>query len=414
MTDTDQTRTIRKAFADIDDEVVAAINQMAERKTYPPGTVLCNEGAVEHVFYIVVDGTVAISQKLKDGGTRQLATNGAGAFFGEMALIENKPRAAQVATASETTVLEISEDDFNHLLRKNPSVAIAILRGISSTMRSSDQASIADLSRKNIELAKAYADLKAAQNELVEKGKLEHELEIAAELQQSLLPHSFPKITGWTFAGRNVPARTIGGDLFDVLNIDDDHLGLLMADVSDKSVHAALFMAVTRSLFLPEARRSLSPRDVALGVHRWLLEISAEANMFVTAFYGVLQPSTGKFRYIRAGQDRPLWVRSGQEGFVELDAEGRFLGMIEDLALEEKEVILTAGDTLVLYSDGVPDAVDGDEAAYGLERLVALLQTCRDSNAQKICDAIFDDVRTFRGSAPAFDDITVLVVKADA
>src|SRR3989304_8216654 len=116
MTDTDQTRIIRKAFADIDDMVVAAINQMAERKTYPPGTVLCNEGAVEHVFYIVVDGKVAISQKLKDGGTRHVGTNGAGAFFGEMALIENKPRAAQVATTSEATLLEISEDDFNHLL----------------------------------------------------------------------------------------------------------------------------------------------------------------------------------------------------------------------------------------------------------------------------------------------------------
>jgi len=414
MTDTDQTRTIRKAFAEIDDTVVAAINHMAERKTYPPETVLCHEGAVEHVFYIVVDGKVAISQRLKDGGTRHLASNGAGAFFGEMALIENKPRAAQVVTATEVTVLEISEDDFNQLLRKNPSVAIAILRGISSTMRSSDQASIADLSRKNIELAKAYADLKAAQDELVEKGKLEHELEIAADLQQSLLPHRFPKISGWTFAGRNVPARTIGGDLFDVLNIDDDHLGLLMADVSDKSVHAALFMAVTRSLFLPEARRSLSPREVALGVHRWLLEISAEANMFVTAFYGVLQPSTGIFRYVRAGQDRPLWLRAGQEDFVELDAQGRFLGMLEDLTLEEKQVILTPGDTLVLYSDGVPDAMNADESPYGLERLTALVQKYRGSEAQKICDAIFDDVRKFRGGAPAFDDITVLVVKADA
>jgi len=288
-----------------------------------------------------------------------------------------------------------------------------MLRSITATLRANDQASIADLSRKNIELTKAYADLKAAQAEIVAKEKLERELEIAAELQRSLLPTIFPKVPGWTFAGNNIPARSIGGDLYDVIKIDDDHVGLLMADVSDKSIHAALFMAVTRSLFLPESRRSLSPRTVALEVHRNLLEVSSADSMFVTAFYGVLTPKTGHLRYVRAGQDKPIWLHKGQAGYTELDAQGRFLGMLDVLDLEECEVTLGRGDALVMYSDGVPDAVNLKDEPYTLERLSKLLETHRNEPAGKICNAIFDDVFNFRASAPAFDDITVLVARAD-
>ena len=310
-------------------------------------------------------------------------------------------------------MLEISEDTLHNLLKKNPSAALSMMQAITANFRSSSEASIADLTRKNIELTKAYADLKAAQAELVAKEKLEHELEIAAELQQDLLPKVFPKVQGWTFAARNVPARTIGGDLYDVMRVDDEHVGLLMADVSDKSIHAALFMAVTRSLFLPESRRSLSPQQVALAVHHWLLEVSTNSNMFVTAFYGVLTPATGRLRYVRAGQDKPLLFRRGETGYTEIDANGRFLGMLDELTLEEREIMLSPGDTLVMFSDGVPDAVNDDNEPYGLERLIPLLDKHRDDPAQQICDAIFNDVFAYRGSAPAFDDITVLIARAD-
>lgn len=404
---------VKKVFDGLEDDAVKALLAVADHKTHPTGTVLCREGQLEFSFYIIVDGLVAITQRLTDGGTRHLTSRGPADFFGEMALIENKPRAATVVTTTETSVLEISERDFNQLLRRNPAVAISMLRGISATARASDQASIADLSRKNSELTKAYSDLQAAQSEIVAKEKLERELEIAAELQRSLLPSVFPKVEGWTFSGNNIPARSIGGDLYDVIKIDDDHVGLLMADVSDKSIHAALFMAVTRSLFLPESRRSLSPREVALAVHHNLLEVSSADSMFVTAFYGVLTPKTGHLRYVRAGQDRPIWLHKGQTGYTELDAQGRFLGMLDELDLEECEVTLKPGDTLVMYSDGVPDAVNLKDEPYGLERLTSLVDAHRNEPATKICNAIFDDVFKFRASAPAFDDITVLVARAD-
>jgi sigma-B regulation protein RsbU (phosphoserine phosphatase) len=172
-------------------------------------------------------------------------------------------------------------------------------------------------------------------------------------------------------------------------------------------------MATTRSLFLPESHRSLSPRDVALGVHRWLGQVSSDDNMFVTAFYAVLTPATGRLRYVRAGQDRPIWLKHGETGHTELDASGRFLGMLPELDLEEKEVWIKPGDMLVMYSDGVPDAVNEAGDNYGTERLMKVLEAHRDDSAKGIVDAMFTDVFAFRGSASAFDDITVLVAKAD-
>jgi sigma-B regulation protein RsbU (phosphoserine phosphatase) len=392
---------------------VEALSQVAALKTYPGGYTLCHEGALEHVFYIVAEGQVAITKQLGNNEQRVLAMRGAGEFFGEMALIENQPRSATITTLAETTVLEISEEVFNNFMVHSPTIALAMIRRITANLRDTSQAAIADLTRKNIELAKAYEDLKAAQQEIVQKEKLEHELEIAGEVQRSLLPSQFPKVRGYSFAGRNVPARHVGGDLYDVIKIDDDHVGLLMADVSDKSVHAALIMAVTRTLFLAHARRSLDPVEVALAVHHGLLEVSSNEDMFVTVFYGVLHLHSGQMRYIRAGQDKPLLFHADGGLPRLLEAEGRFLGMLPNLTLEERSVELLPEDMLVAYSDGVSDAVNEDGDAYGTARLINLISTQRTVSANEVCAAIFSDVFAFRESAPAFDDITVLVVRCE-
>src|SRR3972149_2641836 len=257
---------VRRAFPGVSDQAVEALCAVASMRTYPPGHTLCHEGEIEHIFYIVAEGQVAITQKLGDDEQRVLAIRHPGEFFGEMALIEHKPRTA-------------------------------IIQRFVSNVRAAGQNTIADLTRKNEELRKAYEDLKAAQAEIVQKEKLERELEIAGEVQRSLLPSRFPVMPGRAFAGRNVPARHVGGDLYDVIRVDDEHAGLLMADVSDKSVHAALFMAVTRTLFLAHARRSTSPGEVAMAVHHGIMEVSSNDEMFVTVLYGVLHLPTGHPRY---------------------------------------------------------------------------------------------------------------------
>ncbi len=402
---------IRRAFPDVSEAEVEALCQVAEMCTYPAETVLCHEGQVEHVFYIVMKGQAAVTHDLGQGEKRLYALRQPGEFFGEMALIDNKPRTADVSTTMPTTVLEISESNFQSFLSNSPHVALAVIRRITENMRASDKAAIAELTHKNVELAKAYQDLKLAQAELVKKERLERELEIAGEVQRSLLPSRFPATPGYSYAAHNVPARHVGGDLYDVIQVDDNHVGLLMADVSDKSVHAALIMAVTRTLFLSHARRSLSPAIVSQAVHAGLMEVSSTEDMFVTAFYGVLDLRSGRLRYVRAGQDRPLLYHGEGGEPLTLDAEGRFLGMLPDLKLEEREVWLNSGDLLIAYSDGVTDAINERDEAYGLERLLALVSPMRVASATDICSAIFADVFKFRGGAAAFDDITALVVR---
>jgi|SRR3990172_2651685 len=404
---------VRRAFPGVSDQAVEALCAVASMRTYPPGHTLCHEGEIEHIFYIVAEGQVAITQKLGDDEQRVLAIRHPGEFFGEMALIEHKPRTASITTLVETSVLEISEHEFHELLSNSSNMAMAMIQRFVSNVRAAGQNTIADLTRKNEELRKAYEDLKAAQAEIVQKEKLERELEIAGEVQRSLLPSRFPVMPGYTFAGRNVPARHVGGDLYDVIRVDDEHAGLLMADVSDKSVHAALFMAVTRTLFLAHARRSTSPGEVAMAVHHGIMEVSSNDEMFVTVFYGVLHLPTGHLRYVRAGQDKPLLFRKDSALPLALEAEGRFLGMWPDLTLEERSIQLQPGDLLVAYSDGVPDAVNEALEIYSTERLITLISRHRADAAPAVCQAVFDDVFAFRGTAPAFDDITVLVAKYD-
>ena len=410
----DAASIIQYAFKGVTDEEVEALVRVTEMKTYPAGYTLCHEGALEHVFYIVAEGQAAITKQLGPAEQRVLAMRGAGEFFGEMALIERQPRSATITTLVETTVLEISEEVFNQFLEHSPSMALSMIRRLTANTRATNEATISDLTRKNDELRKAYDDLKAAQAEVVKKEKLERELEIAGEVQRSLLPSRFPVVPGYSFAGRNVPARHVGGDLYDVIKIDAEHVGLLMADVSDKSVHAALIMAVTRTLFLAHARSSLSPADVALAVHAGLMEVSASDDMFVTAFDGVLHLPTGSLHYVRAGQDKPLLFRAAGGPPETLEAEGRFLGMLDDLVLEQRRVTLRPGDMLLAYSDGVPDAVNSVDDSYGVPRLIERIQDRRFDSADEVCQAILADVYAFRGQADAFDDITMLVTRCDA
>ena len=403
---------IQQAFSGLSPNHLRELSQAADVRTYPPDIVLCHEGELEHTFYIIVEGKVKVTRSMEEGHERLLATLDAGRFFGEMALIENKPRSGSVTTLETTTVLEFPETVFDSLLERSPSVALAMVRRISANLRSSDQAAIADLLVKNVELAKAYAELQAAQADIVAKERLERELEIAGEVQRSLLPEFFPALPGYSFAGSNVPARAVGGDLYDVISLDDEHVGLLMADVSDKGVHAALFMAVTRALFVATAHQSLSPQEVTLRVHKSLLEVSPSSEMFVTVFYGVLHGPSGRLRYVRAGQDRPLLFHAGDEPPEEVDAVGRFLGMLDELELEEREIWLRPGDTLVMYSDGIVDTIDTEGTPYGSGRLLDVLRAHHGDPADIVCSSIFHDVFAHRGEAAAFDDVTVLVAKA--
>jgi serine phosphatase RsbU (regulator of sigma subunit) len=400
----------------LDLHTVGVLRQIADVKTYPPNTTLVHQGERERTFYVVDQGLVAVVRRTEDGEERLLSNLGPRQSFGEMAVVDNSPRLATVRTLIETTVLEVTAERFRALLHTDPDLAFHITRRILSNLRNLDQQAIFDLRAKNELLQQAYLDLQAAQLVLIEKKRLEREMELAAEMQRTLLPAVLPSYVDFRFESYLAPARHVGGDLFDVRPLDEEHVAFLIADVADKGVHAALLMAVTRTLFFQQALRSLSPRDVVYAVHDGLLAIGGTTegygmDAFVTAFYAVLHRPSGRLRYVRAAQDHPLLVRRGRPPEL-LPGKGRFLGMLADLTLQELEITMTPGDYLLLYSDGVTDARNEADEPFGLERLKSALLSAIEGDKKAVLERLIYVINQWRGQAPAFDDVTMLLVQA--
>lgn len=255
--------------------------------------------------------------------------------------------------------------------------------------------------------------LEAAQAVLLQKERLDHELELARQVQQSLLPRKFPEIHGVEFAARNRPAHQVGGDFYDVVRLDENRFGLVIADVSDKGMPAALYMALARSLILAEAHREGSPRRVLFNVNRLLMELG-EPGMFVTVFYGVVDHATRKLVYARAGHDLPVVLRGDQ--MMRLAGDGMALGAFGDehFHLDEQNLTLQQDDRLVLFTDGLVDALSPQGEGFGHARLDELWRGLSNSDAAQLCDVTFEHLGAFQGGVEQTDDMTLLAVQFNA
>lgn len=413
MTRTGHTDVIHRAFKGLEEPAVDMLRHFAVKRAYPPNHVLCAEGEVAKTLFVIMSGRVVISRRIEGDEEFVLGFLGPGGFFGEMALLTGESRAATVTTITETEVLEITKEQFEEVFNASPSMARSILETLAHTISETDRRAIEDLEARNAELAKAYAELEAAQADKIARAALEAQLEVAAKAQRSLLPTSLPTVPGVQFAAQFEPARHVGGDFYDVHQMANGCVSVLVADVSDKGAHAALFMAVARALFLAEQHHRSDPADVALAVHRGLLEAS-NYDMFVTAFFGVFEPQTRLFRYVRAGHDEPILVR--QNGDAEfLGGRGRFLGLWPEFepVFEEQQVAFESGDCLVIYSDGVTDMRNPGGEAFGRDRLRRLVSTVRLYDADRIAKSIYNGVQQHRDHTEAFDDFTLVVIRAE-
>jgi len=393
-------------------DIIEGLVKAAVERSFQPGQIIFQEGSTGRELYLIVEGTIEV---VKGHGADEmvLARHGPGDFFGEMSFIENNPRFATIRALEPTRLLEFSEQNLRSVLLRQPQLLYGMVQELSARLRKADMQMIADLQRKNRDLTQAYRELQEAQAALVEKERLECELELARELQQSILPHEFPDLKEFSFAARSRPARQVGGDFYDVIPLSKGRVGLIMADVSDKGMSAALYMALTRSLIHAEAKRSSSPRKVLLSVHRLLLEMS-QADMFVTVFYGVLDPAQSNLRYARAGHDRPLLFSPTTGEWRFLTGKGTVLGFVEEVSLEEVGVDLHPGDLLIFYTDGITDANSPAGEFFGSERLRETVCAAGGLGADDMCDHIFEHVDQFQTGAVQHDDMALLVVKANA
>ena len=238
---------------------------------------------------------------------------------------------------------------------------------------------------------------------------LQNELDIASGMQQSILPTVFPKPPGYEMFGRMEPAREVGGDFFDVVDVEGGRIGLTIADVSGKGVPAALFMMLSHTLMKGSATTRPDPAEVLETVNA-VLEAENSASMFVTLFYAVLDPETGTLQYANGGHNPPLIVHRDGSSTLLPTTDGVALGIMQGLSYRQRTATLEPGDIAVLYTDGVTEAVNANDEEFGVERLQAVFDGNPAENARGVTQAIFDAVHAFAGDTPQFDDITCLVV----
>jgi sigma-B regulation protein RsbU (phosphoserine phosphatase) len=244
----------------------------------------------------------------------------------------------------------------------------------------------------------------------VEKGRMERELQMAREVQVSLIPASTPVIPGWDLAACWKPAHEVSGDFYDFIPISDGKYGIVVADVSDKGMPAALFMALSRSVI----------RSIA-GQHARLDEEISKANhliwrdslegMFITLFYALLRPDSGDVTYVNAGHNPPLLLRSKSMLFETLSRTGMAAGVEDKTAYAQVTLTLAAGDYLVMFTDGVTDAQIGDAPPFGEEHLMATILKHTGKSAQGMIDAIEKEVCEFSGGGEPVDDLTLLIAR---
>ncbi|NPV61672.1 MAG: SpoIIE family protein phosphatase [Methanotrichaceae archaeon] len=236
------------------------------------------------------------------------------------------------------------------------------------------------------------------------------ELRIASDIQRSFLPEYIPPVPGYDMAAISVPAMEVGVDFYDFIPGDDGKLGMVIADVSGKSIPAALFMALSRTIVRANATHHESGTDVLQDANDMISEDS-RSGMFVTLFYGILDGEAGSLVYANAGHPPPLLFRSTKDDFVELEVTGIALGALKGMKYEERRADLLKGDILVLYTDGVTEAINGQMEQYGMKRLRSVIRESGSLPAQEIMEKILEDVSHFSGDQLQFDDITMIVAK---
>lgn len=376
--------------------------------------ILFREGEPGEHFYVVVSGVLEVLMAEETPEELLLNVLYEGEYFGEMSLITpGGQRTASVRARGKSTLLSMSRTQFLDLTKKHPELAISMVRVLSQRLDATNTATFRDLTEKNRQLQTAYDELKAAQAQLIEKERLEHELQLAADIQLSILPDVLPSFDEFSFGARILPARQVGGDLYDVFPLKGDRVGVLIGDVADKGVPSALFMARAHALLMAEADIGLTAGEVLRLVNMHITRLQ-KSTQFVTVLYGILDLKTREFSYARAGHEPPLLLHA--DGSVEriLHSPGMALGLWETIVLDERALTLQPGDTLLLYTDGMTDCRNPKGEPFGLERIKTVLSGYAKMNAQQMCDHMLDTLQKYQDGCKQDDDVTLVAVTTRA
>jgi phosphoserine phosphatase RsbU/P len=246
----------------------------------------------------------------------------------------------------------------------------------------------------------------------VETGRLERELQMARDLQTGLIPHETPVAPGWEFVARWQPARQVAGDFYDFIPASGGHIGIVVGDVADKGMAAAIFMALTRSTVRASLAGAPSPAEGIARANR-LVCADAGGGIFVTLFYAQLDPITGQLTYVNAGHDPAILCSEDKDRCALLERTGLIMGVDEDAVYTQRTIHLQPGDGVLIYTDGVTDASldTSPDERFGSERLQALVEAHHRAPAAKLVAALDQALQQYIGPAGPFDDVTVMAIR---
>jgi sigma-B regulation protein RsbU (phosphoserine phosphatase) len=251
-------------------------------------------------------------------------------------------------------------------------------------------------------------------SEANEKKRLDHDLKIARDIQRVLLPSEAPSINGFEISGMNIPANQVSGDYFDYIKVDDERLGVAIADVSGKGIPASLIMAICRSVLRSTAPGSPSPSDVLQKVNRQLYPDIKE-DMFISMAYAILDYAHNAVTLARAGHDAPLLYKHSTRTVTPIKPPGMAVGIdsgdVFDRITRDFSVELERDDCLIFYTDGITEALDAQGDEFGPERMIQSVQASAENGAPAIVNRLTADVREFIGSQPQHDDITLIAIR---
>jgi serine phosphatase RsbU (regulator of sigma subunit) len=274
-----------------------------------------------------------------------------------------------------------------------------------------DRKLLSDLATQTAPAVRVAQLVRQQQQEAQERERIEQELRVARLIQQTLLPKTLPELPGYDVAAYYQPAREVGGDFYDFLELEDGRFGLVVGDVTDKGVPAAIVMATTRTMLRAAAQRLFSPGEVLQRVNDVLVQ-DIPPNMFVTCLYAILDQESGRLVYANAGHDLPYRRRAGRsEGSEELRARGMPLGLMPGMGYEEKEIVLEKGESVLFYSDGLVEAHDPSREMFGFPRLQGLVGTHR-SGGSALISFLLSELARFTGDGwEQEDDITLVTLE---
>lgn len=398
-------------FADLPENELETLVRSLTVVELKPRDILFREGDVGEHLYVIVDGALEILRAA--GTTDELLLNviGQGEYLGDMALImPGGQRTATVRARTDATLLVMSRQEFDDLIMHYPILAYSMVRVTSQRLDATNTATFRDLTEKNRQLQKAYDELKAAQELIIEKERLERELQVAAEIQVSILPDVLPTNPCFDFGARIDPARQVGGDFYDVFPVGENKMAILIGDVADKGVPSAIFMARVHALIMAEADSLPTADGVLRKVNEHVTRLE-KSTQFVTALYGILDCATGDFDYARAGHEPPLLL--SPEGIQRLPhGPGMALGLWEEIALDVGRVRLAPGSSLLLFTDGMTDCRNPAGEAFGLERIQDAFLELRGLPAQEVCDRLLKTLFDYQQGSKQDDDVTLVAIHA--